>query len=337
MRGTETFCRSGSKSQVEAKLKLVYLESAAPKPTRTTKGTGLRGQRTISSVRPCGKLEYCFMQELIRKSLKLFGSFPILWLPFVCAQLCALGLTQMRMAVLKQALQWGAATHSVLAPHVSDLTAASGTEVRLIAAVLGGTVSYVTLCLETTAMVLTAFLVFKILKRQRPNLAVAVTQLRAYPARILWYSFLLFALATILNLLVGIPVLFLSHKLSSGSSFQTQLFRGEYLVVSLFSAWIIAPIALALLRPRDASVVSPLEKERARYTLVLATAVVIGVGLIFDPIVARLTEGLAHQQALVSQQTLVSLVLIVLKTPYVWSFIALALITGGDADEEGPA
>jgi hypothetical protein len=270
-----------------------------------------------------------FMQELIRKSLKLFCSFPILWLPFFCAQLCSLGLERLRAVVLKPTLRWGAPTHSVLAPHLSDPTAASETTIRLIRALSGSAVSYANLCLDTTAMVLTAFLVFRILRHQGPSLVAAVTRLRAYPGRILWYSFLLFALSTILNLLVGIPVLLLRNALGPGSPFQTQLLRGEFLVVSLFSAWIMAPIALALLRPRDAGVVSPMEKEKARYTLVLATAVVISLGLIFDQSVINLTTGLAHQQALFS------LALIALRIPYVWSFIALAVITGGDGEEEG--
>jgi hypothetical protein len=277
------------------------------------------------------------MQELIRKSLKLFCSFPILWLPFFCVQLCVLGLMSLRMLVVRQTVQWGSATHSALAPHLSDFAAASATKVRLLTALLGVVVSYTTLCLETTAMVLTAVLVFMILKRQRPNLAAAVARLRAYPARILWYSFLLFALATILNLLVGIPALLLSNKLGPGSPYQTQLLRGEFLFSSLFSAWIIAPIALALLRPREAGVASPMDKDLARYTLVIATAVVIGLGLIFDQPLISLTAGLARQQTLVSQQTLFSLADIVLKIPFVWSFVALAVITGGNGDEDGPA
>jgi hypothetical protein len=239
-------------------------------------------------------------------------------------------LTALQSAAQNSILHWASATHSVLAPNANGFPEASLAKVRLAAALLGITFKYTNLCLDTTGMVLTAVLVFMVLRGQKPNLFMAVNRLRSYPARVLWYSFLLFALSTVLSILVDIPVFLVSNKLGQGSPYSAQLLHGEVLVTALLSAWIMAPLAVALLRTAKAAALSTAEKEQARYSLVLTTAVVIALSLIFDPWVFSVTAGL-H-----SQSTIVPLALIVLKFPYVMAFVALALIAGVDSQEDGP-
>lgn len=270
------------------------------------------------------------MQALLRDTLKLCGKYPILWLPFFCAHICIVALGWLQSSVNLWMLNWGTRTHSALAPNSSGFTEASLMKLRLVSALLGSSVKYANLCFDTTGMVLTALLVFMILRGQKPNLAAAVSQLRSYPSRILWYSFLLFALSTVLSILVGIPVFLASSKLGQGSSVSTQLVHGEVLVTALLSAWIMAPLAVALLRSAKARVLSAAEKEQARYSLMLATVAVIALGLVLDPWVVHITTTGLHLQ-----QAFVPLVLIFLKFPYVLAFVALALIAGVDSTEDG--
>jgi len=259
------------------------------------------------------------MPELIRKTLKMLKLYPILWVPFVAAYLCTLGLLWLTRIAIVHLRLWSVATHSVLAPNLPSFDAAAGSRAEILSGVLQLVVSYISISIGTVALVLTAILVGLILHESRSNMADAVAGLRAYPNRILWYSFLLFALFQAYRFLF-LPGTYLTINHAPGSPVSSMIIFGEALVSAFCTAWIMAPIALALLRPANADPVSADQKMLGRYCFLLAGLTTFALSSLFDPWIGKLTEHFAYREAVFSFASLL------FHIPELLSYLALALI-----------
>ncbi len=272
------------------------------------------------------------MLSLLRKSAELLRQHPVLWAPYICANLCASGLTQLRSAGTKATFYWLAVKRWHAAPGsngaASAFYASVQTVQRLNSALIWGT-TYVEFSIDATAMVLTAILVARMLRQRRLELAAAKTGLRGYPGRILIYALKFWVLYLALDVVLleaGTlfkPLLHLSDP--AGSALTT----GVDSVAAVFFAWVMAPVALRLLRPAGAPALSKTNVKLGRYCFMLTVAVSLILGWALDPLFDKLLSdsiGTAGEVALAS---------LLAQIPFVWLYIALALLASKAALERG--
>lgn len=258
------------------------------------------------------------MRDLWRKTAKLFLNYPILWLPYVCAHLLNGSLEWLRNAADMRIIQ----TYSSTAPG----------EMAWLP-VLGWSIRYVTLCLDTVAVVATAALVAMIVRSERPRLRAALAGLRSYPKRILVYSFKLYLLVGLLATIMSFPVLhgsgWLTYSTVATGWNRAAIFAlvlGQGLVSIVLSAWIMAPITIRLLRAPGAEPPSVDEKKLGRYFVILIGCGTFALSAALFPVLFKLVALRPFPDNLRA-----SLISLVLSFPYLLGNIAVALIaTRGD-------
>jgi hypothetical protein len=268
------------------------------------------------------------MQTLFRKTLKLFAAYPILWLPFVCAELLGMGLNSLRHLTLRPLLDWFATRQSVLGGESQHLDRLAEGKTRAVEFLLLQGTNYLTSFLTAVALVLTASLVFMVLRGQKPSIATALSALRDYQRRIAVYALKNWALGLLFLALIGFPVSSLVSAYTSASPTVWNIVAGcEVLLTLPCVAWIMAPIALALLRPADSEPVSPLQKRQARYFWIAVGVVGFALSWVLHPLLNLPTTHLPGQPVLSYLRALL------VASPNVLLYIALALIA---ADEPLP-
>ncbi len=253
------------------------------------------------------------MRDLWRKTAKLFLSYPILWLPYVCAQLLTDSLEWLRNAAEMRVIQTYISTSPAMIAWIP---------------VLRWSIRYVALCLETVALVATAALVAMIVRSERPRLRAALAELPSYPKRILVYSFKLYLLVAVFATLEGVPALHGSGWLTD-STVATgwsraaifALVLGQGLVSIVLSAWIMTPITIRLLRAPGAEPPSADEKKLGRYFVILIGGATFVLSAALFPILLKLVALRPFPE-----QVYASLVSLVLSFPYLLGNIAVALI-----------
>jgi hypothetical protein len=220
------------------------------------------------------------MRKLWREAANLFLKYPILWLPAVCAGLLNVSLELLRRAATTQVFYWLSTRPSLLggAPvHVYGEVAYTRT--FWISGLMEWSLRYLTICLDTVALVLTATLVTMIVRGEQPRFRVALAELWNYPRRILGYSFTLYGLVVIFDVFVSLPALRLLHWVTNLTAttewiraVNFTLTRGQSLVSLILFAWIITPVTIRLLRAPGAEPPSSDEKKLGRYLVILTGA-----------------------------------------------------------------
>src|ERR1700722_14622238 len=122
---------------------------------------------------------------------------PIVWVPYVCADLTASCLTWLRRLGTRGLIHWFAETnrgnhsHSVLEHNTISFSFGSPTiqTAEKIHAILVWGTHYANIFVYTIALVLTAILVAMIIRGENPSLKAAIASLSAYPKRASLYSF----------------------------------------------------------------------------------------------------------------------------------------------------
>jgi hypothetical protein len=253
------------------------------------------------------------MKGLWRKTAKLFLSYPVLWLPYVCAQLLNDSLYLLQSAADMRVIQ----THFATAPAMIAWLPAMDWGLR-----------YLTLCIDTVALVVTAMLVTMIVRGKQPRLRAAFEELRSYPKRILGYSFKLYLLSVAFAIFVSRPALHLlnwvTHSTVATSWSRVAnvaLVQGQGLVSLVLFAWIITPITIRLMRVPGAEPPSTDEKKFGRYFVILIGSSTFVLSNVLFPILLKLAALRSFPE-----QVYFSLVHLVLSFPYLMGNIAVALI-----------
>lgn len=267
------------------------------------------------------------MRDLWRKTAELLSRNPILWAPYICAELCTSGLTNLRRVGKIAIFHWLTTTRSqsVLGGTFAATTSNAATmqSVARLNSALVWAIHYVNICIDTSALVVTAVLVVMILHQQRPSMLAITKNLINYPGKILFYC-----LKYLLVMLIFYCVLFLitnNHLITpilhrnGPASFV--LSTGFSLLDIFCFAWVIAPITVQLLRPAGSSAASSTSTKLARYSFILAGTATILLGRAIDPLFMKLISGLLTGPAVTF--TLASLVSDV---PYLFLYIVLALL-----------
>lgn len=267
------------------------------------------------------------MKDLLRKSASILRQHPILWVPYIVAELIDSCLNRLRYFVDRRFVIWVAhrPISSVLggnlAPH--GINAATMQNLSHLTAVVASAAHYVSLCIFTTAMVFTAILAGIILRDQQPAFANATAKLRTYPKGILIYALKAWLLSTVLwaFCLIVLPLL----ALHPGSRTFSAVSAGLSLLTGLCFVWVMAPVAINLLRPPGSPALAMQDRRIGRYIYMLTFAVIWVVEHSLDPAISELLRKLpaAHYAVDYFLFPLIDLVI-------VFAYLAFALIADPD-------
>ncbi len=276
------------------------------------------------------------MQKLWRKTLELLRKYPILWVPYVCADLLTSCIAGLRHLGTKAVFRWIITKHlhSVLGGDATttNLDHAAIVKTELLSAPLQWLTTYVNACIYVVALVLTTALVAIILRGEKPDLAAALPALRTYPRRILLFALILLALTMVLTAFIGLPLSYvLNVKYLKSQILISVAIVGIELLGMLCSAWIMAPIAVALIRPKDTIAVSAEPKRLARDFAILSGAATIALSQLLSLLIVKLVAA-SHLVAHVLP-VIWSLNSLIVNSPFILLFIALALIAAEDSLE----
>ena len=153
------------------------------------------------------------MRELWGKTAKRFLRYPILWLPYVCAGLLNGPFDLLLRAFRTEVLYWLSMQASVLggSPPLHVYSELLRAQAFWISGVMEWPLRYLTIYLDTAALVATAVLVTMIARDEQPRFRAALAELWNYPNRILGYSFKLYFLVMLFAIFVSLPALRLLH------------------------------------------------------------------------------------------------------------------------------
>jgi hypothetical protein len=268
------------------------------------------------------------MKSLGRKTAFLLRRHRILWAPYAVAMILTCSLSLLRGFVIDRILLWIASRQieSVLGGNFSSRGFDSvpiETLRRFNSALAWGT-DYVSNCIDAAALVLTAILVGVILRGEGPALACAGARLRIYPKRILIYSWKEWFLRLVLSAVLDWPIHLSVTKLYRGYSASD----GLDLLGRLCFAWVMAPIAINLLRPANAGALSIQDKRLARYIYMLAVTTRYLLEYLQRPLVS--VPGLYSSNAKYAAYYFSPLIA---GLPFVFLYIAFALIADPDLQD----
>lgn len=274
------------------------------------------------------------MKELWRNSAKLFLKYPILWLPYVCVYLLDASLDILRRASFVPIIHRFSTSRSALSgAFLHAYSEAAQVKAVWLSGAMQWSLRYVTICLGTVALLMTAALVNMIVRGEQPNLNSALAALRHYRGRILGYSLKLFFLTLVFATLVGLPAVHLMRVLTYSApatgwsrAANFALTQGQLLLSLILFGWIMAPVTIRLLRPLDADSLSPGEKNLGRYFVIVAGFCALTLSASLFPLIVRIFPSRPFPQQVCS-----SLASLVLSFPFLIGEIGLALIAiGGD-------
>ena len=183
------------------------------------------------------------MQKLCGKVVELLRKHPILWLPYIAADLLAIFLWHLRRLAEKRILHWFTTGHSALE---GDIRAALA-KASIAYAPIGIVAIVAVVSLFVGALVATAVIVDSIEREQRPDgrmiLAILVAR---------WRRILLFALRFLITVgvlvggIVGLSYYFLSlaHRQELITSFW--FLAGGMLIGVGCTGWLVVPAAIRL-------------------------------------------------------------------------------------------
>lgn len=272
------------------------------------------------------------MRELWRRSIALLRNHPVLWMPYLCAAILATGLTPLRRIAEKGILHWhfiGSTTsHSILSPNLVEThfdEAAFMRTAERIYFVLRWGIRYIDDCLYAVAIILTALLLNMILSEHKQRLREAIGDLWGYPTRVLAYASKSWLLSLCLFVFVSTPVRKVADKFALSN--RSDFYAMYYCVVLLYAicfAWVMAPLAIKLLRPAGAAAIAAEEKRLGRYTYFFIQAAAFAFSHLVDSWLVKLPlQSSAERMAFDASA-------IVTNLPFVLLYVAFALIARPD-------
>lgn len=265
------------------------------------------------------------MLQLWRKAAQYFLKYPLLWLPFICADVCAFSLTRLRVLARPFLLQWCVTSHhSVLDSGIasSSLDDAAVLNAMRISAAWRWITQLANRYLYAIALVVTAALVCKILLGEYPILADGISRMRGYFKKSFLYAIKYYFLSLILFVLIDFPTdYWLLPTIHSKHLFYRVLSNCEVLLTGLITAWWMAPIAIQLLRPADHQDISPEDKNLARGSYIFTAIVSFALGQLLYPAL-----DLLNLQSNVKKTASLAFCSVAVNIPYIFLYIVFALI-----------
>jgi hypothetical protein len=265
------------------------------------------------------------MREIGRKTILLIRTHPILWTPYIAAALLASTLSWLRQLAAHRILHWTPIrqVESVLGGNLSSRGFDPNTFMDLmrLRSALTWAVTFLINSVYAAALVFTAILVAAILLNERPILALSAGRLRGYSRRILIYAAKIWILMLVLYLALDWPFYLPGVRDLLSSRAISVLNIGISVLDALCYAWVMAPLAVNLLRLPGGVPLSIADRRRARSIAVLVGLADVLVRHILDWLVWSfgLYGSIANDIAYYSARLIAGL-------PYVLLYVALSLI-----------
>lgn len=274
------------------------------------------------------------MLKLWRKTIEFFRTYPILWVPYLCADLATSCLTWLRQVSTHAIFHWVTTKHlhSVLGGDAvtTNFDHAAMVKASLLAIPVEWGMRYANACFYTMGFILTAVLVVMILRGEKPDLAIALPTLRTTPRRIFRFTLIFCALILVLTaLMIAFPSSYLLNaKYHASQLLYSMTITGGELLSTSCSAWIMAPLAIALIRPIDATAVSAERKKLGRIFAAAAGTAAVVLDQLSNQLIIQLIRlmRVSHPKLDIFQP----LVSLIVNFPFILLFIALALIAAED-------
>jgi hypothetical protein len=221
------------------------------------------------------------MQGLWSKILELIREHPILWLPFVIADLTTFFLNWLQKSVTSWIYHWLLTqhNHSVLGGDYQTLN--MDQFARLKAALLSTPLVwgnyYLHTCLYTTSFVITAAFVCCVQDQKKPSFAEVQSLLRQKYRRLLLFALKLFGIYFLGSIIFMSIPMFLFKSILIGDNFDATAFGSVLdILTSVCVAWILTPAGIRLIQaPLSESISSESIKQGRTFAILAAVASVL--------------------------------------------------------------
>jgi hypothetical protein len=264
------------------------------------------------------------MKEVLRKSLELFRKHPVLWVPYLAAELLAIWQWHQRGELEKAIFRWFSTSHSALGGEIvaGISNRANLARASMAYAPIGFMTMYSVICLFTVAMVTTAEMVNAVRRGERATLGASFKGVAARWPGILKFSFK-FLLAFLVLMGTSICLLLLWAKTTQAGEIPTALWVTslEGTLLSGCLAWLLTPAAIQLLRVPNQEPTSIEVTWRGATLAVLATAATSVLAILAQ----QVQKGMLIDT--VAEREMVSLLIkVAVNLPDALLFISLALL-----------
>jgi hypothetical protein len=223
------------------------------------------------------------MLELWRKTFELLRSHPILWLPYIFAELLATFLWRIRTAVAKEVFEWFTTTRTV-SVFGTIRTPNLDYQDRLHAAAAYGPVGFAAeltcVYLLVFALVVTSGLLELIFSEQEPDLKSALKSATVRWRAILWFSFKALFVALVLMAITMIPLVSLLSEAHPNLFQSPILLSAVVLILGASAAWLLIPAAFRLLQNSKREIIDSNVRTKGVVCAIVATSFTIGLGFI---------------------------------------------------------
>jgi hypothetical protein len=268
------------------------------------------------------------MKELCRKTTELFRDYPVLWVPYLCAEVCVFVLSRLELSAARRIATWAITTHSVLGGE----SQAYKHKTLLFTAPIESAMRFTNVCLITFAFVVTALLTQMILEGRTANTGQAVIVSLHRWQRILWFG-VKFCVCMVAGASLGLlttipPVMNLCHHLHISICYLTW---GLGLVGVIAAAWIISPEGVRLLLPPENKGISAMQKTTARWMGMLAAAASTVLGFLYETFRHDIKVDSSFEGAAVGM-----IATIAGNAPLLLLFIGLAIVSMSKTEMQEP-
>lgn len=270
------------------------------------------------------------MKELWNETFLLYKKHIVLWLPCYATCIVMLTLGYLEKAEIHWLTEFFSTQHSFLGGEVHSTVAHVQALTMMIAYPLGFLKQMIEICLFLVALIITKNLVYILCKEQRPDMTAAVQGI--VPRR---WEILLFALKymAVFAVFGGILVVLAMSPLESEhflALLTSKVFLFVYgLIEEGCLAWLLLPSAIRLLRSSDIPII-PVQARKIGTVFAVATT---AGSLLLENLVGKAETTIMFSSRL--EGVAIALVnTVIINTPLILLFIALALLAIQRVDEE---
>ncbi|MGP8270899.1 MAG: hypothetical protein ACLQLH_12575 [Terracidiphilus sp.] len=263
------------------------------------------------------------MKDLLFKTWNLFRKHPILWVPYIAAELLAIGLWRLRGLAEKEIFRWFTTRHSALGDFVTpNLDHATLAKASLAYAPVGFVTMFIVVFLFVIAMVATAQMVNAVARDQRPELNKSLNGIASRWPEILKFAFkFLFTWLLLFSVTVWILAVLVNEMHQSELPTSLWVSSIEAIFITFCMARFLTPAVIRLLRSPNLEPVSVMVRRLGTILALLVISIEGLLGIITQPVDARLMIDIPAVR-----EAVILLTKLAVNIPYVLLFIGLALL-----------
>lgn len=259
----------------------------------------------------------------------------LLWVPLLSVAILLFILNSLQMIYLHHLSESILANNPGLGhtPGNSAETLPGLSKVVLITLPLGWCFGILEAILLTAAYVLTAMLVAQCLKKLRPDLSIALTEMNAQRRRIFTFGLLLYASFFAFSMIINIPPVILApifiHPLHP--SFIHLIRNISAFLTAIMVCYFMTPTAMRLLQSPESLPLSEITLRQGRIATVLAATVQLAISSLLP--IAKSLFSIPPSSISLPTFGIEAVISLLSCLPFVPMFIVLVLLVDMDADD----